>query len=255
MLLLYDLHIIPSRQALAELPQGKLLINTINAHSYNVAQEDALFAEALQKGDVLTADGASIVHACRWLRTPSQPKERVAGWDVFVHEMTALEQQAEKDNTHPVVFFMGSSPEVLQRIEKRAAMDYPYLKIMTYSPPYKAEFTDAENKAIIDAINAANPDLLWIGMTAPKQEKWTYSHWAELNIHCHVGTIGAVFDFYAGTAKRAPRWWQQHSLEWLYRLLTEPRRMWRRYIIGNVAFVRNILRERSEIRSQKSDVR
>ena len=252
---LFNLHIIHSRQALAELPQGKLLINTINAHSYNVAQKDALFAEALRNGDVLTADGASIVHACRWLRTPSQPEERVAGWDVFVHEMTALEQQAETDNMHPVVFFMGSSPEVLQRIVKRAAMDYPYLKIMTCSPPYKAEFSDAENKAIIDAINAANPDLLWIGMTAPKQEKWTYSHWAELDIHCHVGTIGAVFDFYAGTAKRAPRWWQQHSLEWLYRLLTEPRRMWRRYIIGNVVFVRNILRERSEIRSQKSDVR
>lgn len=244
MLSLHQLNILPNKQALTELPQGKLLINTINAHSYNVAQRDALFAEALRKGDALTADGASIVHACRWLRTPSQPKERVAGWDVFVHEMMALEQQAEADNTHPVVFFMGSSPEVLQRIERRATMDYPYLKIVTYSPPYKAEFTDAENKAIIDAINAANPDLLWIGMTAPKQEKWTYSHWAELDIHCHVGTIGAVFDFYAGTAKRAPRWWQQHSLEWLYRLLTEPRRMWRRYIIGNVAFICNILKEK-----------
>ena len=233
-----------SKVQLAELPKGKLLINTINAHSYNVAQKDELFAEALLKGDVLTADGASIVHACRWLRTPSQPKERVAGWDVFVHEMTALENQAEAENTHPVVFFMGSSPEVLERIVQRAALDYPYLKIVTYSPPYKAEFTDADNQAIIRAINAAQPDLLWIGMTAPKQEKWAYSHWAELDIHCHVGTIGAVFDFYAGTAKRAPLWWQQHSLEWLYRLLTEPRRMWRRYIIGNVKFVRNILKEK-----------
>lgn len=66
------------------------------------------------------------------------------------------------------------------------------------------EFSDEDNKAIIDAINAANPDLLWIGMTASKQEKWTYSHWNELNIHCHVGTIGAVFDFFAGTVERAP---------------------------------------------------
>lgn len=255
MLLLYDIHIIPSRQALADLPQGKLLINTINAHSYNVAQKDELFAEALQNGDVLTADGASIVHACRWLRTPSQPKERVAGWDVFVHEMTALENQAEAENMHPVVFFMGSSPEVLERIVHRAALDYPYLKIVTYSPPYKAEFSPEDNIAILSAINASHPDLLWIGMTAPKQEKWAYSHWSELDIHCHVGTIGAVFDFYAGTAKRAPLWWQQHSLEWLYRLLTEPRRMWRRYIIGNVVFFRNILREKSAVRGKKSDVR
>lgn len=251
MLLLYDIHIIPSRQALVDLPQGKLLINTINAHSYNVAQEDALFAEALQNGDVLTADGASIVHACRWLRTPSQPKERVAGWDVFVHEMAALERRAEEDKTRLTVFFMGSSPTVLERIAERAATDYPHLDVASYSPPYKPEFTDAENNAIIRAINAAQPDLLWIGMTAPKQEKWAYSHWAELDIHCHVGTIGAVFDFYAGTAKRAPLWWQQHSLEWLYRLLTEPRRMWRRYIIGNVVFIRNILREKSAVRGKK----
>lgn len=233
-----------SKVQLAELPKGKLLINTINAHSYNVAQKDALFAEALRMGDVLTADGASIVHACRWLRTPSQPKERVAGWDVFVHEMAALERRAKEDKTRLTVFFMGSSPTVLERIAERAATDYPHLDVASYSPPYKPEFTDAENNAIIRAVNTANPDLLWIGMTAPKQEKWTYSHWSELDIHCHVGTIGAVFDFYAGTAKRAPLWWQQHSLEWLYRLLTEPRRMWRRYIIGNVLFIHNILKEK-----------
>ena len=77
-------------------------------------------------------------------------------------------------------------------------------------------------------------------MTAPKQEKWTYAHWDELNIHCHVGTIGAVFDFFAGTVEHAPVWWQRHGLEWLYRLLKEPKRMWRRYIIGNALFLWNI---------------
>ncbi|MBR0310035.1 MAG: WecB/TagA/CpsF family glycosyltransferase [Paludibacteraceae bacterium] len=243
---LYNLNILSDKQALSGLPEGKLLINTINAHSYNVAQEDALFAEALQNGDVLTPDGASIVHACRYLHTPSQPRERVAGWDVFIYEMTALEKRAEATNTHPVVFFMGSSPDVLQRITERAALDFPYLKIVTYSPPYKPEFTTDEDAAIVRAINSAHPDLLWIGMTAPKQEKWTYTHWQQLDIHCHVGTIGAVFDFYAGTAKRAPLWWQRHSLEWLYRLIKEPRRMWRRYIIGNALFIRNVLREKSE---------
>lgn len=255
MLSLFDLHITPSRQALAELPKGKLLINTINAHSYNVAQEDAVFAEALRKGDVLLADGASIVHACRWLKTPSQPQERIAGYDLFEYEMAALERQAATQAKLRTVMFMGSSPRVLQLIEKRTAVDYPHLKVVTYSPPYKPEFSEADNQAIISAINSANPDLLWIGMTAPKQEKWTYSHWQELNIHCHVGTIGAVFDFYAGTAKRAPIWWQQHSLEWLYRLIKEPRRMWRRYIIGNVLFVRNVLRENAGVRGQKSDIR
>ena len=126
---------------------------------------------------------------------------------------------------------------------KRAAVDYPHLKVVTYSPPYKPEFSAEDNKAIIDAINAANPDLLRIGMTAPKQEKWTYSHWNELNIHCHVGTIGAVFDFFADTVERAPIWWQEHGLEWLYRLIKEPKRMWRRYIIGNSLFLWNMTKE------------
>ena len=142
------------------------------------------------------------------------------------------------------VMFMGSSQKVLDLIVKRTAEVYPHLKVVTYSPPYKPEFSDEDNKAIIDAVNAADPDLLWIGMTAPKQEKWTYSHWRELNIHCHVGTIGAVFDFFAGTVERAPMWWQRNGLEWLYRLLKEPKRMWRRYIIGNALFLWNMLKEK-----------
>ena len=245
---------------MASLPEGKLLINTVNAHSYNTARKDRLFAEALMKGDVLIPDGVSIVKACRWIKAKSQPKERIAGWDLFAYEMKRLEElgnsssQASMPRTtlhsalntqhSKTVMFMGSSERVLDLIVKRAAVDYPHLKVVTYSPPYKPEFSAEDNQAIVDAINAANPDLLWIGMTAPKQEKWTYSHWAELNIHCHVGTIGAVFDFFAGTVERAPLWWQEHGLEWLYRLMKEPRRMWRRYIIGNALFLWNMLGEK-----------
>ena len=275
-----------SKAELAALPEGKLLINTINAHSYNTARKDELFAEALTNGDVLIPDGVSIVKACRWIKAKSLPKERIAGWDLFEFEMNKLEecgmknvecgannssldnsQSASTDNScsgkrlyepsaklkiqnskfreRPLtVMFMGSSQKVLDLVVKRAAEVYPHLKIVTYSPPYKPEFSDEDNKAIVEAINAADPDLLWIGMTAPKQEKWTYSHWNELNIHCHVGTIGAVFDFFAGTVERAPIWWQRHGLEWLYRLLKEPKRMWRRYIIGNALFLWNMLKEK-----------
>lgn len=246
MLELKKLDIVPNRAALAQIPVGKVLINTINAHSYNTAQKDELFAEALKKGDYLIPDGASIVKACRWLKAKSQPTERIAGWDLFSFEMERLNSQlaSEQSRTKHRVMFMGSSERVLEKIREQAAREYPNLEVVTYSPPYKPEFSDEDNKAIIEAINNANPDLLWIGMTAPKQEKWAYSHWDELNIHCHVGTIGAVFDFFAGTAKRAPQWWQDHSLEWLYRLLTEPRRMWRRYVIGNPLFLWNILKEK-----------
>lgn len=279
---LKDLNILGSKAELAALPKGKLLINTINAHSYNTARKDELFAEALTNGDVLIPDGVSIVKACRWIKAKSLPKERIAGWDLFEFEMNKLEECGMKnvecgvngeecgmnnsslDNSSSAsadhsklkiqhstlrspqrtVMFMGSSQKVLDLIVKRAAEVYPHLKIVTYSPPYKPEFSEEDNKAIVEAINVADPDLLWIGMTAPKQEKWTYSHWNELNIHCHVGTIGAVFDFFAGTVERAPIWWQRHGLEWLYRLLKEPKRMWRRYIIGNTLFLWNMLKEK-----------
>lgn len=247
MLRLKDLDILGSKAELALLPEGKLLINTINAHSYNTARKDKLFAEALMNGDVLIPDGVSIVKACRWIKAKSQPKERIAGWDLFEFEMNKLEQLGMRNVSRSplrTVMFMGSSQRVLDLIVKRAAEFYPHLKVVTYSPPYKPEFSDEDNMAIIDAINAADPDLLWIGMTAPKQEKWTYSHWEELNIHCHVGTIGAVFDFFAGTVERAPMRWQRNGLEWLYRLLKEPKRMWRRYIIGNALFLWNMLKEK-----------
>lgn len=247
MIKLKELFIMESPEQLKSLPQGKLLINTINAHSYNTALKDPLFAKALMKGDVLIPDGASIVKACKWLNAKSKPKERIAGWDLFVHEMSELEKDANSNSKDSKkVMFMGSSERVLGLIKIKSAEIYPNLEVVTYSPPYKPEFSKEDNDAIVTAINSENPDLLWIGMTAPKQEKWTYTHWNELNIHCHVGTIGAVFDFFAGTAKRAPQWWQDHSLEWLYRLIIEPKRMWRRYIIGNSLFIRNILKEMYE---------
>ena len=233
---LKKLTLLQSPADLHTLPAGKLLINTINAHSYNTAKKDTLFAEALAKGDVLLPDGASIVMAVRWLK--GKKIERIAGWDLFIFEMTRLN---EKGGT---CFFLGSSDNILEIIKKKVEVDYPKIQVASYSPPYKTLFTEDESKAMIDAVNAADPNLLWIGMTAPKQEKWAYTHSDKLNINGHIGTIGAVFDFYAGTVKRAPLWWQKHGFEWLYRLLKEPRRMWKRYIIGNTLFIYYIVREK-----------
>ncbi|KAA6325136.1 putative N-acetylmannosaminyltransferase [termite gut metagenome] len=218
------------------LPKKKLLINTINAHSYNIAQKDTLFAKALIEGAILLADGFSIVIAKKWLN--KENVEHITGVDLFTYEMEELNQKGG------LCFFLGSNENVLSFIKQHATIDYPNIQVVTYSPPYKSEFTEEENSAMIQAINNANPDLLWIGMTAPKQEKWAYIHYNELNVDCHIGTIGAVFDFYAGTIKRAPLWWQNHGLEWLYRLIKEPRRMWRRYIIGNMVFILYMCKEK-----------
>ena len=238
MIQLKHLRLLEKKSDISSLPEGKLLINTINAYSYDMAQDNPLFAEALMKGDVLIPDGMSIVKACRWLKAQSQPKERIAGWDLFTFEMERLNKKGGK------CFFMGSSPQTLARIKEHAAKEYPHIEVETYSPPYKPVFSDEDNAAIITAVNQANPDLLWIGMTAPKQEVWAYTHWDELHIHCHAGTIGAVFDFFAGTVERAPKAWQDSGLEWLYRLLKEPKRMWRRYILGNARFLWLIFKEK-----------
>lgn len=238
MLKLKSLNILESKDSLECLRKGKLLINTINAHSFNIAQKDTIMSDALTKCDVLIPDGISIVAACNWLDCESQPQERITGWDLFCIEMDNLNEIGG------TCMFAGSSEKVLSLIKEKAAKFYPNINVVTYSPPYKQVFSDEENMAMVKAINDADPDLLWIGMTAPKQEKWAYSHWNELNIHCHCGTIGAVFDFFAGTVKRAPLWWQNHFLEWLYRFLIEPKRMWRRYLIGNMKYIRNIFKEK-----------
>ena len=234
-MLLKNIDILDHPSKLNSLPEGKLLINTINAHSYNMAKKDALYAEALAKGDVLIPDGVSIVKAIKLLKGIKM--QRIAGWDLFVFEMNKLNIRSG------VCFFLGSSNNVLNVIRERAAVDYPRVRIEAYSPPYKPVFSEEDSNAMIEAVNAVNPDLLWIGMTAPKQEKWIYTHWDKLNINCHVGAIGAVFDFYAGTVKRAPEKWQKAGFEWLYRLIKEPRRLWKRYLIGNALFVNYIVRE------------
>lgn len=238
---LKDTGLLASKAGLASLPEGKLLINTVNAHSYNTAQRDPLFAEALLEGGALIPDGAGVVMAMRWLY--GRRIERVAGADLFDYEMARLNERGG------TCFFLGSSERTLALIRERAARDYPRIRVATYSPPYKPVFTPEDDRAMVEAVNAARPDLLWVGMTAPKQEKWAYAHFAELDVRGHAGTIGAVFDFYAGTVRRAPRWWQEHSLEWLYRLLREPRRMWRRYLVGNVLFLWNVAREARSRRS------
>ena len=246
-----NIKIIEDRNLLNSIPKGKVAINCLNAHSYNIAQKDSVFANILNKSNYLIPDGISIVWACKWLNAISKPKERIVGWDLFSIEMEKLNAETERGEFHslygndksPLVMFFGSSEKVLQLIRKRMSKEYPLLQVCTYSPPYKRVFSDEDNRAMIEAINKAQPDLLWIGMTAPKQEKWIYEHWDELNIKCHVGCIGAVFDFYAGTIKRAPIWWQKHSLEWLFRLLQEPKRMWKRYLLGNPLFIYNVFKE------------
>jgi N-acetylglucosaminyldiphosphoundecaprenol N-acetyl-beta-D-mannosaminyltransferase len=217
------------------LPSKKLLINTINAHCYNVAQIDEDYAEALKRSDVLLPDGVSIVIAARFLN--GLKFKKIAGEDLFFYEMNRLNKMKG------TCFFLGSKETTLKRIFKRANLEFPETKVFGFSPPYKSKFSDQDNAEMISAINLRKPDVLFIGMTAPKQEKWAFEHYNELESG-HICCIGAVFDFYSGMYKRAPGWIIKIGLEWLYRFIQEPGRMWRRYLIGNPKFLLSIIKEK-----------
>jgi N-acetylglucosaminyldiphosphoundecaprenol N-acetyl-beta-D-mannosaminyltransferase len=220
----------------------KILVATINAHSYNTALADKEFNEALQNSDVLIPDGISVVWAVHWLTR--QKLTKIAGADLFFYEMNRLEASYKtQDIKTGKAFFLGSTEEILAKIKARAANEFSHVEVATYSPPYKPEFSEEENEDMITAINAVRPDVLFVGMTAPKQEKWAYQHFNRLEAG-HVCCIGAVFDFYAGTVKRAPQWMIKLGLEWMYRLVKEPKRMWRRYLIGNTKFIWSIIKEK-----------
>jgi len=208
-----------------------------NPHSLVVAAANPGFATALRNADILLPDGAGIVLAARMLGLPLE--HRVAGMDFFL----GLTQRA-KGRGGLRYFFLGSSEAVLDLIITRLAREHPDIVVCgKYSPPFKADFSKVENADMIAAINAAKPDVLWVGMTAPKQETWIEAHRGSLNVPV-IGAIGAVFDFYAGTRKRAPQWICNLGLEWLPRLLREPGRLWRRNFISTPVFLARVLMQR-----------
>ena len=210
----------------------KTLINTINQYSYCIAEKDASFKKALQESDVLLPDGIGIVIAVRLLENVKIKK--IAGADVHKYFLENLNKNGGK------CFYLGSSQTTLDKITEKISREFPNIKLKTFSPPYKNEFSDIDNQRMIEEINTFSPDVLFVGMTAPKQEKWSYQHkdLIDAKIIC---SIGAVFDFYAGTIIRPNKFWIGLGLEWFIRLLKEPKRMWRRYLYYGPIFVKFIL--------------
>jgi N-acetylglucosaminyldiphosphoundecaprenol N-acetyl-beta-D-mannosaminyltransferase len=205
-----------------------------NPHSLVVARRDAFFRQCLRSASAVVADGIGVKVA--GLIAGAQFGPRITGWDFFHATMTALDHRGGK------AFFFGSRPEVLERLACRVAADYPRVRIETFSPPY-GEWSEFENAAMLERIRDFAPDALWVGMTAPRQEKWVHAN-ALLTRAPVIGSIGAVFDYYAGTVKRAPAWICEAGLEWLYRLAGEPRRLWKRTVVSAPQFLWLVARER-----------
>jgi N-acetylglucosaminyldiphosphoundecaprenol N-acetyl-beta-D-mannosaminyltransferase len=209
----------------------------LNPHSVEIASSDPFFHNSLNCADFLTADGIGIVYASRVLG--GTIRDRITGTDVFHGVNEALNREGGTS-----CFFLGSTEETLDQVRNRMAEDYPNITVAgTYSPPFKPEFTDEDNQAMVAAINACSPDVLWVGMTAPKQEKWLCALRDQLDVK-FAGPIGAVFDFYAGNIQRAGPAWQKLGLEWLPRLVQEPRRLWRRVFMTGPKFLVRTLRYR-----------
>ena len=209
----------------------------LNPHSVETAATDRTFHNALISADFLVPDGIGMVYASRILG--GQLERRLTGMDVFTAVAQAVEQ-GERGS----FFFLGSTEETLQKIRDEMARTYPNVEIAgSYSPPFKTEFSEEDSRQMIEAINSANADVLWVGLTAPKQEKWIYENREHLNV-TFAAPIGAVFDFFAGNVKRVGRFWQNLGFEWLPRLVQEPRRLWRRNFVSSPRFVFRTLRHR-----------
>jgi len=222
--------------------KGRYLV-CANPHSLEIARSDPLFRRSILEADIVTPDGAGIVLASKILK--GSIKGRVTGSDIF----RELSRQLNWEGGCRY-FFLGSTDDNLSRIRGKMKKDFPKIDIAgTHSPSFQPVFSEEENKNILETINAAEPDVLWVGMTAPKQEKWIYMHREKLNVR-FIGAVGAVFDFYIGTVKRSHPWFLEHGLEWLPRLLKEPQRLWYRNFISNPKFLLRVAVNRFSSRSQ-----
>lgn len=213
-----------------------LLINTINQYSYCIAENDVDFRTALLASDVLLPDGIAIVLATNFLT--GKKIKKIAGADL--HQFF-LEDLNKKNGS---CFYLGASDTTLKKIKDKIAEHYPNISVGTFSPPYKPFFTKEENKQMIDEVNSFKPDVVFVGMTAPKQEKWAFEHKNELHTKV-ICTIGAVFDFYAGTVNRPSKFWINMGLEWFIRFVHEPKRMWKRYLYYGPIFIYKIIKQKA----------
>lgn len=223
-------------KAIIEGRQGTWLA-CLNPHSYAVSLDNTNFSNALRNANWLVPDGAGIVMASRLLG--GKIRQRITGSDIFYCLHQRLNQAGGLS-----VFFLGSTESTLEQIKSRMAVDYPNIRVAgTYSPPFKPTYTQDELDRMIDAINASGTDVLWVGMTAPKQEIWIHEHRDRLKVK-FAGAIGAVFDFYTGKVKRSHPVFQRLGLEWLPRLLQQPRRLWRRMFVSAPLFIWHTLRQK-----------
>lgn len=198
-----------------------------NAHSVVTAKQDIEFNQVLQHADMSTPDGAPVA----WMinKVSGQPQARINGPDLMLKYCEHAEKIGQS------IYLYGGQESTLNILVDVLKSKYPNLKIAGHlSPPFR-ELSDEEKNKIIQDINDSGAHTVWVGLGCPKQEKWMHEHKGKINA-VMVG-VGAAFDYHAGTIKRAPKWMQNSGLEWFHRLCSEPKRLWKRYLVTNTLFV------------------
>lgn len=189
------------------------VINTISPNSYGISTKDTEFAQSLKTTDYLVLDG--VYFALASLLLQGKNIKRNQGPDVFYHFINRLNEQKGK------AFFLGSSEDVLQKIKARTKQNYPNIRLEYFSPPFKKVFSDKDNSYMVEKINQFQPDILFVGMTCPKQEKWAIQNRLQLKVGLII-CIGNVFDWYAGTQKTIHPFWFKIRLGWFIRIFLRP---------------------------------
>ena len=201
---------------------------TPNVDHVTKLQSDSCFRKIYEEAALVVADGMPLIWASRIIGTPL--KERISGVDLLVR----LAEVAGRKGYG--IFFLGGRPGAALKASETLKSRFSNLRIAgIYSPPYGFEEDSNEEDKIIRMINDSKADILFVGLGAPKQEKWIYEHYRQLNVYVSLG-IGVSFELVSGLVKRAPIWMQKAGLEWFWRLIMEPRRMWRRYLIDDMKF-------------------
>jgi N-acetylglucosaminyldiphosphoundecaprenol N-acetyl-beta-D-mannosaminyltransferase len=198
-----------------------------NVHAVVTAQEDMEFSRIMQDSDMCAPDGSPVAWMLRALGHREQG--RISGPDLMLRYC----ERASAGNES--IYLLGSTEDVLRKLQHALRRQFPGLKIAgAHSPPFR-ELTEAEDRALVDMVNASGAGTVWISLGCPKQEKWIAAHRGRINA-VMIG-VGAAFAYHAGTLRRAPIWMQGYGLEWLHRLGSEPRRLWKRYLVTNSRFV------------------
>jgi N-acetylglucosaminyldiphosphoundecaprenol N-acetyl-beta-D-mannosaminyltransferase len=204
-----------------------------NVHSVVTATLDEQLQAALNQADMATPDGMPVAWALRRLGFATQ--ERINGPDLMWRYLS------EAERANQIVYFYGSTPETIEKLRARLDIAFPRLQIGgMFAPPFGTRSPE-EDRQDVARINDSGAGVVFVGLGCPKQELWLASHRGA--VEAVKGGVGAAFDYHAGTLKRAPLWMQHNGLEWLYRLLREPRRLWKRYLVTNALFLVGIFRQ------------